>query len=118
VVELVDDPEEELTPNSSSPPSESGSRPSTPAMKAKPKTRPRGRSLSAKEMKPLHPSLTPLQLQLIEHLNSLTGLQKEMAFIHPVVNSHASIICRDVKRFKANKIGEGVIKHWANGFEL
>jgi hypothetical protein len=118
VVDLVDDPEDSsLTPDSSSPPSESGSRPGTPAMKAKPKTRPRRRSI-AKETKPQHPRLTLLQLQLIEHLNSLKGLQKETAFIDPTVNSHGTIVCRDVKRFKIHKIGEGVVRHWANGFEL
>lgn len=123
VVDLMDDPEDSsLTPISSSPPSESGSRSGTPPIKDKPKTRPRGRSLSVslavKETKPQHPSLTPLQLQLIEQLNSLQGLQKETAFIDPVVNSHGIIVCRDVKRFKAHKDGEGVIRHWANRFEL
>jgi hypothetical protein len=119
VVELVDDPEDSgLTPNASSPASEAGSRPATPPIKPKPKTRARGLSITAQETKPQHPYLTPLQLQLIENLNTLPNLQKEIAFIHPIVNSHGAIVSRDVKRFKAHLLGQGVIKHWANAFIL
>jgi hypothetical protein len=123
VVELVDDPDD-LTPDSSSPPSESNSRPNSPPITAKAKAKPRSRrrsisvSLSAKDTKPQQPNLTSLQLTIIEQLNSLEDLKKESAFIHPVANAHAPIISRHVKRFKSHKIGEGVIKHWANVFVL
>jgi hypothetical protein len=60
--------------------------------------------------------LTPTQRKLVTLLNRLPGLKKELAFIHPARNSHAIIICRDVKRFEAHKQGEGVVRHWASVF--
>lgn len=58
--------------------------------------------------------LSEIQRKIIASLNSLPGLRKELAFIHPVRNSHAVIISRDVKRFPGHKQGEGVIRHWAD----
>ena len=64
------------------------------------------------------PIITPTQLGLIDALNKLPNLRKEFAFIHPVGNSHAIIICRDVKRFSIHRKGEGVVRHWAHVFVL
>ncbi|GBE86549.1 Putative lipase [Sparassis crispa] len=58
--------------------------------------------------------LTELQLRLVAWLNTLPNLKKELVFIHPVRNSHAVIISRDVKRFEFHKRGEGVLRHWAD----
>ncbi|KAI0695350.1 DUF676-domain-containing protein [Cerioporus squamosus] len=54
--------------------------------------------------------------RIVRSLNTLPGLKKELAFIHPVRNAHAVIICRDVKRFPSHRQGEGVIRHWADHF--
>ncbi|PIL25196.1 hypothetical protein GSI_13085 [Ganoderma sinense ZZ0214-1] len=60
--------------------------------------------------------LSDAQKKIVAWLNTLPGLKKELAFIHPVRNSHAVIISRDVKRFPSHKQGEGVIRHWADHF--
>ncbi|KAI0369198.1 DUF676-domain-containing protein [Pilatotrama ljubarskyi] len=60
--------------------------------------------------------LNELQRKMVTWLNTLPGLKKELAFIHPVRNSHATIISRDVKRFPSHKLGEGVLRHWADHF--
>jgi len=62
--------------------------------------------------------LTPLQIKIAGWLNGLPGLKKELAYISGVRNSHAVIVCRDVKRFPGHKQGEGVIRHWADQFVL
>jgi hypothetical protein len=67
---------------------------------------------------PSQPLLTPVQLRCIEHLNSIPQLKKERAFFADVRNSHAVIVCRDVKNFKFHFEGEGVLRHWADHFEL
>ncbi|TBU40555.1 putative serine esterase-domain-containing protein [Dichomitus squalens] len=60
--------------------------------------------------------LADVQKKIVGWLNTLPGLKKELAFIHPVRNSHAVIISRDVKRFPGHKQGEGVLRHWADHF--
>ncbi|KZT65026.1 DUF676-domain-containing protein [Daedalea quercina L-15889] len=62
--------------------------------------------------------LTDLQLRLVRTLNTLPHLQKELAFIHPVANAHGPIICRDPRRFPSHKLGEGVVRHWADHFVI
>ena len=64
------------------------------------------------------PPLNPLQLRMAAWLNKLPGLKKERAFIPLVVNSHAVIVCRDPKRFPTHRVGEGVIRYWADQFVL
>jgi len=64
------------------------------------------------------PVLTRTQQLVLSSLNSLPQLQKHFAFIHPVRNSHAVIVSRDVKKFEYHKRGEGVLRHWADRFEL
>jgi hypothetical protein len=51
-------------------------------------------------------------------LNSLPQLKKECAYIPNMRNSHATIIARDVENFEFYKIGEGVLRHWADAFVL
>lgn len=60
--------------------------------------------------------LNETQRKLVTWLNTLPGLKKELAFIDPVRNAHGTIIARDVKRFPSHKIGEGVLRHWADHF--
>jgi len=64
------------------------------------------------------PILTETQHRIIASMNSLPQLQKHFAFIHPVMNSHAVIVSRDAKRFEGHRKGEGVLRHWADRFEL
>ncbi|KAL1747599.1 putative serine esterase-domain-containing protein [Schizophyllum fasciatum] len=61
--------------------------------------------------------IAPLQRKMAAALNELP-IQKERAFIENVRNSHAVIISRDVKNFDWHRQGEGVIRHWADSFEL
>ncbi|TFY61831.1 hypothetical protein EVJ58_g4271 [Rhodofomes roseus] len=70
----------------------------------------------APERRPPTVLMTDLQLRLVRMLNTLPHLQKELAFIHPVANAHGPIICRDPKRFPSHKLGEGVVRHWADHF--
>lgn len=67
---------------------------------------------------PEQPMLTPSQLRMVAALNALPNLRKQLAFIEPTRNSHAQIVCRDVKRFETHRRGEGVIRHWADHFVL
>jgi hypothetical protein len=64
------------------------------------------------------PVLTRTQQLVLTSLNSLPQLQKHLTFIHPVRNSHAVIVSRDVKRFEIHKRGAGILRHWADRFEL
>ncbi len=69
-----------------------------------------------KEHKVVKPQVTAVQKKMIKSLNTLPNLKKELVFIHPVMNSHAVIISRDVKRFKFHAEGEGVLRHLADNF--
>ncbi|RDB15767.1 hypothetical protein Hypma_003722 [Hypsizygus marmoreus] len=91
VAELIDDP------NPITPPS--------PSTKRTPKPPPE------------QPILTPLQRKIAASLNTLP-IKKELAYIENVRNSHAVIVCRDVKRFEGHRQGEGIIRHWAASFTL
>ncbi|KAF8519044.1 DUF676-domain-containing protein [Hysterangium stoloniferum] len=62
--------------------------------------------------------LTARQHRMATSLNSLPQLRKHFVFIHPITNSHATIVSRDVKRFVLHKRGEGVLRHLAHNFEL
>ncbi|KAI0298867.1 hypothetical protein BC826DRAFT_1120742 [Russula brevipes] len=61
------------------------------------------------------PQVTPAQRKMAAVLNSLPQLKKERAYIPNMRNSHATIIARDVENFESRKIGEGVLRHWADG---
>ncbi|KAF8647738.1 hypothetical protein AX16_006573 [Volvariella volvacea WC 439] len=63
------------------------------------------------------PILTPLQHKIAESLNTLP-IKKELAFFPGVRNSHAIIVCRDIKRFEIHRKGESVVRHWATSFIL
>ncbi|KAF8273138.1 putative serine esterase-domain-containing protein [Lactarius quietus] len=56
--------------------------------------------------------------RMVAALNALPQLKKERAFITDVANTHGTIIARDVKNFEFHKIGEGVLRHWADAFIL
>ncbi|KAL0953743.1 hypothetical protein HGRIS_004933 [Hohenbuehelia grisea] len=63
------------------------------------------------------PIISAVQRRILASLNQLP-IKKELAYIPDVRNSHAIIVCRDVKRFEAHRIGEGVVRHWADSFDL
>lgn len=63
------------------------------------------------------PVLTPLQHKIAASLNTLP-FEKQLAFFPYVRNAHGVIVCRDIKYLKAHRMGEGVVKHWANSFVL
>jgi hypothetical protein len=62
------------------------------------------------------PILSSAQRKMIGQLNTLPNLKKERAFINRIRNSHASIVCREIKRFPVHRQGEGVLRHWADHF--
>jgi len=64
------------------------------------------------------PVLTPVQKRMIKNLNSIPHLKKNLLFIDKVANSHATVVCRDLKRFEFHKRGLGGLHHWADHFEL
>jgi hypothetical protein len=64
------------------------------------------------------PTVTPLQRKIVASLNTLPNLKKELAYIHPLMNSHAVIIARDVKKFPHHEQGHGVLRHMADNFVM
>jgi hypothetical protein len=64
------------------------------------------------------PRVTPAQRRMAAGLNSLPQLKKERVYIPDVRNSHATIVARDVQNFEFHKIGEGVLRHWADAFVI
>lgn len=64
-----------------------------------------------------HPIISPAHRKIAGWLNTLP-IKKELAYFPRMVNSHATIISRDVHRFEAHRQGESVIKHWAESFVL
>lgn len=64
------------------------------------------------------PKLTDSQKQMADSLNALPQLKKKLVYIDGVVNSHAVIIARDMKRFKFHERGLGVVREWAHSFVL
>jgi len=73
-----------------------------------------GRTETSKES----PRVTPAQRRMAVGLNALPQLKKERVYIPDVRNSHGSIIARDIQNFDFHKIGEGVLKHWADAFVM
>jgi len=65
-----------------------------------------------------NPRLTALQRKMAAVLNALPQLKKERAYIPDVRNSHSVIIARDVKNYDFHRIGEGVLRHWADAFVM
>jgi hypothetical protein len=64
------------------------------------------------------PRATPAQRKMANVLNSLPQLKKERAYIANLRNSHGTIIARDMQKFDFHKIGEGVLRHWADVFVM
>ncbi|KAI0091664.1 putative serine esterase-domain-containing protein [Irpex rosettiformis] len=91
----------------------------TSKSKSKSKSKPTSSSSPKKsKSKSKHPTLTPLQTRIITSLNTLPNLKKHLAFINPIMNSHAVIISRDVTRFPHHEQGRGVLRHMADGFVM
>ncbi|OCH96230.1 DUF676-domain-containing protein [Obba rivulosa] len=115
IADIIEEPSAALQPASVA-----TSRPESPAPLVVDPTSPSASTLvpfPEKVEKAPHPVLlTDLQRNIITWLNTLPGLKKELAFIHPVRNAHGPLICRDVRGFAAHKVGEGVLRHWADHF--
>lgn len=80
---------------------------------SKPKRPPLRKQYSAQ------PMLSASQKRCVEGLNKLPNLKKELAFINPVRNAHALIICREGDRYPGHRsMGDGVLRHWADRFIL
>ncbi|KAF9071516.1 putative serine esterase-domain-containing protein [Rhodocollybia butyracea] len=141
VAEAINDPGTTTTARSSPSPQDttpltSGS--STPAYTSS-SSKPLSLDPESKSKSRDAPTFTPLQRTICVRLNSLPGLKKEIAFIdiidpasfatktneagksgkpqkpQKVRNSHATIVSRDVKSFEFHRIGEGVLRCWAEG---
>ncbi|KIM52464.1 hypothetical protein SCLCIDRAFT_32638 [Scleroderma citrinum Foug A] len=61
---------------------------------------------------------SPGQLKCLENLNRIPRLRKTLAFIADVENSHPLIVCRSDVKIEHHRKGEGVLRHWADYFEL
>lgn len=64
------------------------------------------------------PRVSAAQKKMATVLNALPQLKKERAYISGVRNSHAVIVARDVESLEFHKIGEGVLRHWAEAFVM
>ncbi|KAF8805075.1 DUF676-domain-containing protein [Phlegmacium glaucopus] len=64
-----------------------------------------------------HPIITANHKKIVNWLN-LLPIKKEITYFPDVRNSHAMIVCRDIKRFEFHRQGEVVLRHWANSFIL
>jgi len=64
------------------------------------------------------PRINAAQKKMAAVLNALPQLKKERAYISGVRNSHAVIVARDVDSLEFHKIGEGVLRHWADAFVM
>lgn len=69
------------------------------------------------------PCLTPLQLKMARSLNQIPQLKKKLAYIDcepdgQRINSHAIIVSREPEHFPNHLMGMGVVRNWADSFEL
>lgn len=64
------------------------------------------------------PILTRDQKAMAGALNAIPQLNKHLVYIPDVINSHAVIVSRDVVNFPLHKLGEGVIRHFADHMDL
>ena len=64
------------------------------------------------------PRINAAQKKMAAVLNALPQLKKERVYIPDVRNSHAAIVMRDVESLEFHKIGEGVLRHWADAFVM
>ncbi|PAV23659.1 hypothetical protein PNOK_0072700 [Pyrrhoderma noxium] len=60
------------------------------------------------------PTLSPSQLLMVQSLNSLPQMTKYKVYIDPTLNSHATIVSRDVKAFEFHKRGWGTSRSATN----
>lgn len=104
--------------------SSSSSSASSRASPSTPPTKPSSSSpLSGKEKENANanakgPKLTPSQVRMARSLNSIPHLRKKLAYIEDVMNTHGVIIARDMKRFKWQERGLGVVRDWAESFVI
>jgi hypothetical protein len=64
------------------------------------------------------PRFTTLQRKMAAVLNALPQLKKERVYIPDVRNAHSVIVARDIENYAFHKIGEGVLRHWADAFVM
>jgi hypothetical protein len=64
------------------------------------------------------PVLNATQLEIAAKLNTLPQLEKKLVCIEPARNSHAIIVARDPTNFAWHVEGWGVIRCWADSFEV
>jgi hypothetical protein len=64
------------------------------------------------------PRATPAQRKMAAALNALPQLKKEVAYIPDVRNAHGAIISCHVQHFEFQRVGEGVLRHWADAFVM
>jgi hypothetical protein len=64
------------------------------------------------------PRFTALQRKMAAVLNGLPQLKKERVYIPDVRNAHSVIVARDIENYAFHKIGEGVLRHWADAFVM
>ena len=74
-------------------------------------------SISSSSSSRAHPIITANHKKIVNWLNVIP-IKKEVAYFPGVRNSHAMVVCRDIKRFEFHRKGEGVLRHWANSFIL
>lgn len=67
---------------------------------------------------PAGPILSPSQLRMVHWLNSVPSMKKHIVFLDHLRNSHGTIVCRDMETYDFHKRGEGVLRHWADGYLL
>ncbi|EKM52441.1 uncharacterized protein PHACADRAFT_100987 [Phanerochaete carnosa HHB-10118-sp] len=58
--------------------------------------------------------ITEQQRRMVKNLNELPNFEKKLAFIDLVLNSHAAVVARDVKKFSFHTRGHGVLRHLAD----
>lgn len=58
--------------------------------------------------------ITDRQRRMVKNLNGLPNFEKKLAFIDLVLNSHAIVVARDVKKFSFHTRGHGVLRHLAD----
>ncbi|KAF8647749.1 hypothetical protein AX16_006584 [Volvariella volvacea WC 439] len=105
------------SPSSSTPSLDSTSKKKGCRIKAKSESRDKKKEKEKEKARCHRIEITDPQQKIVQNLNKLP-IQKERAFFPSVGNSHAYIICREVKRFENQRAGEGVIRHWADNFIL
>lgn len=64
-----------------------------------------------------HPIICSNHQKIAAWLNTLP-LHKEFAYFEKVRNSHGMIVCRDVQNYDFHRLGEPLLRHFANHFVM